>query len=117
MEKVLECLIHPPKPQRPPSLSAVRPQALRDRQADLVRGATLDAARIDALHLVHVGRPALNCAVGVIHLAVGRRIQLRKRSAAICRSVDVITRDWVSRAARSIPTQIDGVLDRRTGAA
>jgi hypothetical protein len=47
---------------------------LRNRQVDLVRWTALDAARIHALYLVYVGRAALNCAVGVIHLAVGRRI-------------------------------------------
>ena len=47
---------------------------LRNRQVDLVRWTALDTARIHALYLVFVSRAALNCVVGVIHLAVGRRI-------------------------------------------
>ena len=47
---------------------------LRNCQVDLVRWTALDTARIHALYLVFVSRAALNCVVGVIHLAVGRRI-------------------------------------------
>jgi len=61
---------------------------------------------VDTFYNVVIRQTSLDCAIDIRRLGVNRRVQQLIRSAAACRSIDVVAHDRNRRTTGRLPTQV-----------